>query len=125
VPTGSLRVQLPVSPLPVVESPPLTPQPVPAVEPPPPPAATPDPLPVITDGPHGRIKAPAVTFTVAGPESADLECTLDSATWAECTGEVSYDELGEGWHTFAVRVVDSETAVTRRFLVKLPDTGRD
>lgn len=61
----------------------------------------------IDSGPTGTINANSATFTFSsGDNTATFECKLDSGDYEECTSPQTYNDLGEGSHTFEVRAVD-------------------
>ena len=49
----------------------------------------------------------SATFAFSAGEQATFVCSLDGAPFAACSSPSSYDGLGEGRHTFAVRAVDA------------------
>ena len=61
----------------------------------------------ITAAPPAWSSLSSVTFGYRGSAHTRFECSLDGAEWVECpgyeSGEVSYDDLAEGTHTFEVR----------------------
>ena len=62
----------------------------------------------IDSGPTSTINTDTATFTFSsGDGTATFECKLDSGDYEECTSPQSYNDLGEGSHTFEVRAVDS------------------
>ena len=100
---------------------------------PPPPDTTP-PNTVINSGPSGTITTATATFTFAGSPSSDtaeLQCKLDSAAFADCTSPKTFSGLAEGPHTVSFRAVDASgnvdpTPVSRAFTVELappPDSA--
>jgi hypothetical protein len=66
--------------------------------------ATPPPAPTVTGGPLGTSAAFAVSDAEAG---ATVECRLDSAAFASCSGVVTLTNLSTGQHTFEVRARDA------------------
>ena len=66
---------------------------------------TPDTM--ITSGPTGTVPAASAAFGFMATE-ADVayECSLDAATFAMCAAPVSFTNLAQGAHTFAVRARD-------------------
>ena len=70
--------------------------------------ATPDTT--ITGGPSGRTSSTTATFAFLSPDAgggATFECTLDGSGFLGCVSPATYNALGEGAHTFAVRVRDA------------------
>ena len=58
----------------------------------------------------GRPSSPTnlttATFNFSANETATFQCSLDGAAYASCTSPVTYNNLAEGTHTFAVRATD-------------------
>ena len=87
----------------------------------------------ILSGPQGSVPSGAATLTFMSPDAgagATFECRLDGAAFATCTSPRAYSGLGEGEHTFAVRVRDAvgnldPTPATRTWQVDEtpPDTS--
>jgi hypothetical protein len=49
----------------------------------------------------------SATFTVSSNDpTAILQCALDTAAWAVCSGTVSFTGLSSGSHSFSVRAID-------------------
>jgi hypothetical protein len=64
----------------------------------------------IIDGPSGASASTSATFTFYSPDAgagATFQCALDGAAFAACASPKGYSGLGEGMHTFAVRVRDA------------------
>lgn len=86
----------------------------------------------ITSGPSGRTSATSATFAFLSPDAgsgATFECALDGSGFGACASPKAYSSLGEGAHTFAVRVRDASGNVdpspaTRTWTVDLtaPET---
>ena len=65
---------------------------------------------VIDTGPTGIVASATAQFTFSSPNAgagAVYECALDSAAFAVCTSPRNLTALGEGLHTFRVRVRDA------------------
>lgn len=87
----------------------------------------------ILTGPEGAVATGAATFTFMSPDAragATFDCRIDGGAFAPCTSPRTFAGLGEGEHTFAVRVRDSvgnldPTPATRTWRVDLtaPDTS--
>ncbi len=66
------------------------------------------PVPVITSTPANPTSETSATFTFTETEtSAALLCQLDGGAFSVCTSPVTYDGLGRGGHTFAVKAQDA------------------
>lgn len=86
----------------------------------------------LLDGPSGASNSMSATFSFVSPDAgagATFECSVDNGTFAPCTSPREVTGLGEGMHTFEVRVRDSvgnydPTPATRTWRVDLsaPDT---
>lgn len=62
---------------------------------------------MITSGPTGTVPAAIAAFGfMATEDDVAYECSLDGAPFAACAAPVSYTNLGQGAHTFAVRARD-------------------
>ena len=64
----------------------------------------------ILSGPTGASASTTATFTFISPDAgggATFQCALDGGALAACTSPRSYGGLGEGPHSFAVRVRDA------------------
>jgi hypothetical protein len=46
-------------------------------------------------------------FRLSANETASFTCSLDGAAYSPCESPTRYSDLDPGWHTFAVRAVDS------------------
>jgi len=67
--------------------------------------STPDTM--ITSGPTGTVPAASAAFGFTATEDdVTYECSLDGAPFAACAAPVSFTNLGQGSHTFAVRASD-------------------
>ncbi|MFL6005050.1 MAG: Ig-like domain-containing protein [Gaiellaceae bacterium] len=61
----------------------------------------------IDAGPSGIVESTSATFTFSASEAgAAFECSLDASAFAPCSSPKSYDGLGAGTHTVAVRASD-------------------
>jgi hypothetical protein len=84
---------------------------------------TPPPAPTITSGPTGFTNNNDPAFTFTGEPGGSYQCYVNppSAVWAACSSGVSYTDLADGAHTFAVRQTDGVgnvgPAATRSFTV--------
>jgi hypothetical protein len=86
----------------------------------------------LLSGPANASPTSAATFTFISPDAgagATFQCSLDGGAFTACTSPAVYDGLGEGAHTFQVRVRDSvgnfdPTPATDSWMVDLtaPDT---
>jgi hypothetical protein len=62
---------------------------------------------VIDSGPNGSVTTTTATFEFSASElGATFECRLDAGSYAACASPKTYDPVGDGGHTFAVRAVD-------------------
>jgi hypothetical protein len=64
----------------------------------------------ITSGPSGPTASTTATFSFLSPDAgpgATFQCSLDDATFVTCTSPRVVNGLGQGNHTFEVRVRDS------------------
>ena len=61
----------------------------------------------VTEGPAQRTSSRSATlrFTIA-EHARTIECRLDAGAWKRCVPPVSYANLADGRHTFAVRMTD-------------------
>ncbi len=63
----------------------------------------------VVDGPEDPTSDTSATISFAStPPAAHFECSLDEAAYATCVSPVTYTDLSLGWHTLAVRGVDSD-----------------
>jgi hypothetical protein len=61
----------------------------------------------ITASPTNPTTERTATFTFSGDATAtSFECSLDGSAYGACSSPVSYNNLGNGEHTFLVRAVD-------------------
>ena len=68
---------------------------------------TPPPTPTITAMPPSVTASTSATFAfVDGDATATFICQLDGGAFAPCTSPITYGELAEGGHSFAVKAVD-------------------
>ena len=68
---------------------------------------TPPPAPGITSEPPDPSDSPSATFAFTdGDSTATFACGLDGGAFGACSSPITYNGLGEGSHTFAVRAVD-------------------
>ena len=68
---------------------------------------TPPPPPTITSGPPSVTAATNATFSFTDDDSgAAFRCKLDGGSFSNCTSPITYSDLEEGAHTFAVKAVD-------------------
>jgi Ca2+-binding RTX toxin-like protein/chitodextrinase len=86
----------------------------------------------ITDGPIGSVARDSATFAFKSNEpAASFACALDTPGFSACDSLVTYDQLGEGGHSFSVRATDAAgntgPAATRHFTVDtvVPETSID
>jgi len=89
----------------------------------------------LLSGPMGASSSTAATFSFVSSDAgsgATFQCGLDGGPLADCASPFELQSLGEGAHTFAVRVRDAvgnldPTPATRAWLVDLtaPDTMID
>ncbi len=63
--------------------------------------------PTITSSPSGYVASKSGTIEWTGTAGAVYQCSLDGGAWTACTTPYSLTRLGEGPHTFSVRVIDS------------------
>jgi hypothetical protein len=87
----------------------------------------------LLSGPANASPTSDATFSFISPDAgagATFQCSLDGAQFADCTSPAIYSGLGEGTHTFQVRVRDSvgnfdPTPATDSWMVDLtaPDTA--
>jgi hypothetical protein len=81
----------------------------------------------LVSGPQGATSSTAATFTFVSPDAgagATFQCQLDGSGFTGCTSPRMHNNLGEGQHTFAVRVRDAvgnldPTPATRTWRVDL------
>jgi len=77
-------------------------------------------VPSLTGGPTGLVNSRTAAFTFTGLEGATFACSLDGATPASCVSGVTYTDLGDGAHTFAVTQTKNgatSSAATREWTV--------
>ena len=89
----------------------------------------------IDQGPTGGIATHTATFRFSGSPAADttkLQCSLDGASFTECSSPKTFALLPDGAHTVSFRAVDAAgnavpTPAQRRFTVDTtpPDTSID
>ena len=84
----------------------------------------------IDTGPAAPTNSTSATFTFSAEADSTYECALDGAAFAACASPVTYTDLAEGEHTFAVRATDASgntdaTPASRTWTVDLtpPDTS--
>lgn len=65
----------------------------------------------IVAGPTDTVTSATATFEFTATEAATFECALDAGAYAACSSPMTYDELAEGEHTFAVRAIDAAGTV--------------
>ncbi|MDQ3690407.1 MAG: DNRLRE domain-containing protein [Chloroflexota bacterium] len=62
----------------------------------------------IDGGPSGIVTNTTATFEFSASEpGATFECRLDAGSYAACASPQTYDPVGDGDHTFAVRAIDA------------------
>jgi hypothetical protein len=61
----------------------------------------------ITFGPSGTTNSTSAALGFTATEPTTFECGLDSGGFAACASPASYTGLGDGSHTFRVRVTDA------------------
>ena len=60
----------------------------------------------VSSAPPALTNSRLATFVFAADEPSRFECRLDGGTFLPCSSPASYQGLGEGGHTFAVRPID-------------------
>jgi HYR domain-containing protein len=60
----------------------------------------------ISDGPPAVTRSRSATFTFSSEAGATFECQLDGGAFAACTSPMTYNNLGDGNHTFSVQARD-------------------
>ena len=77
----------------------------------------------ITAGPDGVIGTDSATFEFSADEPADLQCRIDTASWAPCSSPKTFTGLPVGDHLFEVRAIDfaglTSQIVNRAFTVAI------
>jgi hypothetical protein len=76
--------------------------------------------PALTGGPTGLVTSRTAAFTFTGLDGATFACSLDGATPVSCVSGVTYTDLGDGAHTFAVTQTKNgatSAATTREWTV--------
>jgi outer membrane protein assembly factor BamB len=67
----------------------------------------------ISSGPTGPTASTNATFTFGSSDpAAEESCQLDGGAWASCSTSVSYSDLADGPHVFAVKTVDPSDGST-------------
>ena len=61
----------------------------------------------VTSGPAALTNSRAASFTFTADEPSSFECQLDGGSFQACGSSASYQGLGDGTHTFAVRPTDA------------------
>jgi hypothetical protein len=63
---------------------------------------------VLSSGPQGTTAATSASFGFSASETGStFECRLDTGAWGACSTPQTYNGLGNGLHTFAVRATDA------------------
>ncbi|HEV3478132.1 MAG TPA: hypothetical protein VG144_01635, partial [Gaiellaceae bacterium] len=65
------------------------------------------PVAAIASGPAPLTNSRSATFTFSADEPSSFACELDGGGFQPCSSPASYDGLGDGAHTFAVRPTDA------------------
>ncbi|MDC0526867.1 PQQ-binding-like beta-propeller repeat protein [Euryarchaeota archaeon] len=66
-----------------------------------------DPIATISTGPDSLTNSQSATFTFTSNEDGStFECKLDTSSWSSCSSSISYSDLSEGTHSFAVKATD-------------------
>ena len=76
--------------------------------------------PAITGGPSGLVNTRTAAFTFTGLDGATFACSLDGVAPVTCASGVTYTDLGDGAHTFAVTQTKNgatSAATTREWTV--------
>jgi hypothetical protein len=82
----------------------------------------------ITSGPSGTVTTASATFAFTSTETGStFGCSLDGAPFTSCSSPISYSNLTNGSHTFAVRATDAAgntdgSAATSTWTVNVADT---
>jgi Bacterial Ig domain len=80
----------------------------------------------VSAGPDGPTSEPSPSFSFSSADaSATFECGLDGGTFSACASPVTYQQLADGAHTFAVRARDGvgnadDSPATRAFTITRP-----
>ncbi len=74
--------------------------------PPPPPPDTTPPDTSITSSPSNPSSSASASFSFTSTEAGSFECKMDAGSFVSCASPQSYSNLGNGSHTFQVRVTD-------------------
>jgi hypothetical protein len=61
----------------------------------------------VTSGPAALSNSRSATFAFSADEPSSFECQLDGGSFQACGSPASYQGLGDGTHTFAVRPTDA------------------
>ena len=61
----------------------------------------------VTSGPAALSNSRTATFAFSADEPSSFECQLDGGSFQACGSPASYQGLGDGTHTFAVRPTDA------------------
>ena len=63
---------------------------------------------LIDSGPSGSVSSTSATFTFSANESnVSFDCFLDGEHYEECLSPATFENLGEGSHTFQVSAIDA------------------
>ncbi len=67
---------------------------------------------MITTEPSNPSNSASATFAFSATESSTFTCSLDGGAFLTCTNPITYNGLGSGGHTFAVKATDPSNNIS-------------